>query len=116
MGVTRAIESHHGGWSTRERLTIRWVLRDNVVQALLTRPSIMTRDHGVLAGILQDAKNGYIEAQKDKITVFVSDRYNRYYHSNEASDAPTDHHILLAALTAGGNLLHVPSGHSTPLS
>ncbi|KAF8553577.1 P-loop containing nucleoside triphosphate hydrolase protein [Imleria badia] len=60
MGVTRSIESHHGGWSTRERLTI----------------SIMTRDHGILAKILEDAKNGYIEAQKDKITIFISDRYN----------------------------------------
>ena len=49
-----------------------------MAQILLTRPSIMTRDHGILAGILQDAKNGYIEAQKDKITIFVSDRYNRY--------------------------------------
>ncbi|KAH0836762.1 hypothetical protein J3R83DRAFT_8510 [Lanmaoa asiatica] len=63
MRVTRAIESHRGGWSTRETLTI----------------SIMTRDHGVLTGILQGAKQGYIEAQKDKITIFVSDRYNRYF-------------------------------------
>ncbi|KAG8221043.1 P-loop containing nucleoside triphosphate hydrolase protein [Butyriboletus roseoflavus] len=60
MKVTRTIESHHGGWSTRETLAM----------------SIMTREHGILAGILQDAKNGYIEAQKDKITIFVSDRYN----------------------------------------
>lgn len=38
----------------------------------------MTRDHGILSGILQDAKNGYIEAQKDKITIFVADRFHRY--------------------------------------
>lgn len=78
MRVTRTLESHHGGWSTRETLSMRLVLHDNVARTLLNRPSIMTREHGILAGILQDAKNGYIEAQKDKITIFVSDRYNRY--------------------------------------
>ncbi|KAG9313108.1 P-loop containing nucleoside triphosphate hydrolase protein [Chiua virens] len=59
MRVTRSIESHRGGWSTRETLTL----------------SIMTRDHGMLSGILQEARNEYIEAQKDKISIFVSDRY-----------------------------------------
>lgn len=38
----------------------------------------MTREHEILAGILQDAKNAYIEAQKDKISVFVSDRFHTY--------------------------------------
>ena len=38
----------------------------------------MTREHGILAEILQEAKDEYIEAQKDKISIFVSDRYNRY--------------------------------------
>ncbi|KAF8420910.1 BCS1 N terminal-domain-containing protein [Boletus edulis BED1] len=56
MGVTRAVHPNQGGWSTRETLTL----------------SVMTRDHGILAKILQDAKNGYIKAQEDKITIYVS--------------------------------------------
>lgn len=114
MRVSRAIESHCGGWSTRETLTIRYVLHDNMARTWLNRPSVMTRDHGVLAGILQDAKNGHIEAQKDKIAIFVSDRHNRYafIHSNQPSDVPTKDMLSLAS-TAGGNSLRVPSGLST---
>ncbi|KAF8448907.1 P-loop containing nucleoside triphosphate hydrolase protein [Boletus edulis BED1] len=60
MGVTRAVQSSQGGWSTRETLTL----------------SVMARDHGILAKILQDAKNGYIKAREDKITIYVSDSMN----------------------------------------
>lgn len=50
----------------------------------------MTREHGILAEILQEAKDEYIEAQKDKISIFVSDRYNRY-----ASFESTFGHLLI---------------------
>ncbi|KAI9464729.1 P-loop containing nucleoside triphosphate hydrolase protein [Boletus coccyginus] len=70
--VTRAVESHRGGWSTRETLTI----------------CIMTREHEILAGILQDAKNEYIEAQKNKISVFVSDRFHTLNGWRELATRP----------------------------
>lgn len=50
----------------------------------------MTREHGILAEILQEAKDEYIEAQKDKISIFVSDRYNRC-----ASFESTFGHLLI---------------------
>ncbi|KAJ7489380.1 P-loop containing nucleoside triphosphate hydrolase protein [Mycena latifolia] len=42
--------------------------------------SIMTRDHGILAALLQEARRDYIAAQEHKMCVYVSDTSNNWRH------------------------------------
>ena len=70
---------------------MRLVQDDNIPRTLLTRSSIMTRDHAVLTEILQDAQRIYTKAQQNKITIYVSDSRYVICHSNQASCGLTEH-------------------------
>ncbi|KIJ65534.1 hypothetical protein HYDPIDRAFT_88652 [Hydnomerulius pinastri MD-312] len=76
--VTRLSETCRGGWGVKETLTL----------------SIFTRDHQVLAEILQEAKRLYIEAEKDSITVYVSDIGNHWRNLATRPKRPLNSIIL----------------------
>ncbi|KIJ20980.1 hypothetical protein PAXINDRAFT_165785 [Paxillus involutus ATCC 200175] len=60
MRVTRVSSPSRGGWAIKDTLTL----------------SILTRDHRILAEILEEAKEQYSEARKASVTVYVSDSSN----------------------------------------
>ncbi|KAJ7621197.1 P-loop containing nucleoside triphosphate hydrolase protein [Roridomyces roridus] len=64
MTITR-VQNQTGLWGSKE-------------QTLYV--SIMTRDHGILNSLLQEARRDYILAQEHKMCVYVSDTSNNWRH------------------------------------
>ncbi|KAF9240606.1 P-loop containing nucleoside triphosphate hydrolase protein [Melanogaster broomeanus] len=78
MRVTRLSVSSRGGWSTKSTLTL----------------NILSRDHHVLEEIVQEAKKQYLEAQKESITVCVSDSTNCWRPLATRPKRPLDSIVL----------------------
>ncbi|KAK0444217.1 uncharacterized protein EV420DRAFT_1574822 [Desarmillaria tabescens] len=72
-------------WYKRRYMTITRTLQDTTGSYYSTKHnvlqiSLMTRNHSLLIGLLQEARNDYMAAQEHKMCVWVSDVNNSWRH------------------------------------
>ncbi|KAJ7472309.1 hypothetical protein B0H11DRAFT_2195949 [Mycena galericulata] len=69
---------YKGRWMTITRVQNQTGWYGSKEQTLFV--SIMTRDHGILSSLLQEARRDYLAAQEHKMCVYVSDTSNNWRH------------------------------------